>query len=65
MSVRSNDGDRAVGFARQCVNTGMWGGFIGDPDGSSKEAYFVGVFRSHKEATKAVFLALTPAQGNA
>lgn len=64
MSARDND-DRVIGFTQQCINTGKWGGFIGDPDHDREGARFVGVFRSHKEAAKAVFLALTPARGTA
>lgn len=60
---RSND-DRTVGFIRQCVNTGKWGGFIGD-DSDPEKARFVGVFRSQKEASEAVFLAITVARGSA
>lgn len=64
MSAR-NDDDRVIGFAQQCIKTGQWGGFIGDPDLDREGAIFVGVFNSHKEATEAIFLTLTAARGHA
>jgi len=65
MSARARDDDPTVGFVRQCINPGGWGSWIGDPDKNPENAIFVGIFPSQKEATEAVFLALTAARGNA
>lgn len=66
MSAHSSNGaDSVIGFVRQCINTGKWGGFIGNPDDDSKPTRFVGAFRSQKEASEAVFLALMRVRGRA